>query len=145
MADPEPRLVVLAVEDEPLVRMFIADFLEDAGLRVVEAVDADEALTILTARPDIQAVITDVEMPRSSMDGLELARTIRDQWPGIGVVITSGRERPGPGALPDEVVFLTKPYLPATVIQVVRQMATPQVIEAPAAESALERNPDAEA
>ena len=63
-----------------------------------------------------------------SMNGIELTHVIRDRWPGIGVVVTSGRQRPGPDDLPDEVVFLAKPYLPDTVITVIRQMATPQVV-----------------
>jgi CheY-like chemotaxis protein len=121
---------VLVVEDETLVRMFMADFLDEAGFKVFEAVHADEALTVLQARPDIQAVITDIEMPAGSMNGLELARTIQERWPGIGVIISSGRERPGPDDLSDKVAFVAKPYLPDTVINLTRQMVTPQVIEA---------------
>lgn len=127
----ESRMVVLVVEDEPLVRIFIADFLDEAGFKVLEAANADEALTILTARPDVQAVVTDIEMPRGSMNGLELARTVQERWPGVGVVISSGRERPGPDDLSEKVAFLAKPYLPDTVITVIRQMATPQVVEQP--------------
>ncbi len=126
--NPEHRMVVLAVEDEPLVRMFVADFLDEAGFKVFEAVNADEAMTILQARPDVQAVVTDIEMP-GSMNGLELARLIHERWPGIGVLVTSGRERPGPDDLSEKVAFLAKPYLPETVINVIRQMATPQVVE----------------
>nr|WP_083861457.1 response regulator [Microvirga lotononidis] len=122
-------MVVLIVEDEPLVRMFMADFLDEAGFKVLEAVDADEALTVLKARPDIQAIVSDVEMPRGSMNGFELARAVHEQWPGIGMVITSGRKRPGPDELPEAVAFLSKPYLPDTVIEVIRQMALPQVVE----------------
>ena len=44
---------VLVVEDEPLVRMLVADVLVEAGFRVIEAVNADEALSILSARDDI--------------------------------------------------------------------------------------------
>ena len=118
---------VVLVEDQTLVRMFMADFLDEAGFKVFEAVGADEALTVLEARPDVQAVVTDIEMP-GSMNGIELTHVIRDRWPGIGVIVTSGRQRPGPDDLPDEVVFLAKPYLPDTVITVIRQMATPQVV-----------------
>jgi two-component system, response regulator PdtaR len=124
----EPRLLVLVVEDETLVRMFLSDLLDEAGFKVFEAVSADEALQVLRARPDVQVVITDIEMP-GSLNGLELAQEIRDRWPGVGVVVTSGRERPGPDDLPGEAVFLTKPYLPETVITVIRQMATPQIVE----------------
>jgi CheY-like chemotaxis protein len=123
-------MVVLVVEDETLVRIFMADFLDEAGFKVFEAVNADEALTVLQARPDVQVVITDIEMPAGSMNGLKLAQTIQKRWPGIGVVISSGRDRPGPDDLSDKVAFLAKPYLPDTVINLIRQMATPQVVEA---------------
>jgi len=132
-AAAEPRMVVLVVEDETLVRMFMADFLDEAGFKVFEAVNADEALSVLQARPDVQVVITDIEMPTGSMNGLKLAQTIQERWPGIGVVISSGRERPGPDDLSEKVAFLAKPYLPDTVINLIRQMATPQVIEATSA------------
>jgi len=128
MPNPEHRMVILAVEDEPLVRMFIADFLDEAGFKVFEAVNADEAIILLQARPDVQAVVTDIGMP-GSMNGLELAKVIQDRWPGIGVVVTSGRKRPGPDDLSEKVAFLAKPYLSDTVINVIRQMATPQVVE----------------
>ncbi len=105
----------------------MTDFLDEAGFKVFEAVSADEALTVLEARPDVQAVVTDIEMP-GSMNGIALARVIRDRWPGIGVIVTSGRQRPGPDELPDEVVFLAKPYVPETVITVIGQMATLQVV-----------------
>jgi two-component system, response regulator PdtaR len=81
-------------------------------------------------------VVTDLSMPAGSMDGLNLARTIQERWPGIGIVVTSGRERPGPDDLSDKVAFLAKPYLPDTIINVIRQMVTPQVIEPQSARSA---------
>ncbi len=129
MTHSEPRMVILVVENEPLVRLFLTDFLDEAGFKVFEAVNGDEALTILQARPDVQVIISDIEMP-GSMNGLGLARAVQERWPGIGVVVTSGRERPGPDDLSDKVAFLAKPYLPDTVIALIRQMATPQVIEA---------------
>ena len=129
MPHSDLRIVILVVEDEPLVRMFLADALDDAGYKVFEAVNADEAVTLLQARPDIQAVVTDIEMP-GSMNGIGLARAIRERWPGIGLVVTSGRVRPGSDDLPADVAFLAKPYLLETVITVIRQIATPQVIGA---------------
>jgi CheY-like chemotaxis protein len=76
MSVAEPRMVVLVVVDETLVRMFMADFLDEAGFKVFEAVNADEALTVLKARPDVLVVVTDIEMPAGSMNGLRLARSI---------------------------------------------------------------------
>ncbi|MFC4173127.1 response regulator [Microvirga sp. GCM10011540] len=131
----EVRLTVLVVEDETLVRMFLADMLDEAGFKVFEAVSADEAVALLQARPDIQAVVTDVEM-LGSMNSFELVRAIRERWPGVRAIVTSGRQAPGPGpdALPEDVPYLTKPYLPATVLNLIRQMAAPQVVELPASD-----------
>jgi CheY-like chemotaxis protein len=109
--------------------MFIADFLDEAGFKIIEAVNADEAVTILTARPDIQALITDIEMPKGSMSGLELAHVVQERWPGIGIVITSGRERPGPEDLSDKVAFVAKPFLPDTIIALIQNMVVPQVVD----------------
>ena len=64
------------------------------------------------------------------MNGIGLARAVRERWPGIGLLVTSGRVRPGPDDLPADVAFLAKPYLLDTVITVIRQISTPQVIGA---------------
>lgn len=135
MPSPEPRMVILVVEDEPLVRMFVSGFLDEAGFKVLEAVSADEAIMILQARPDIQALVSDIEMP-GSMNGVELVKEVRQRWPGVGLIITSGRTRPAPDDLPENIVFLTKPYLPDTVVTTIRQMIAPQVIEAAAGHQA---------
>jgi CheY-like chemotaxis protein len=120
--NPTTRMCVLVVEDETLVRIFAADFLEEAGFKVFEAVNADEAITVLEARCDVQAVITDIEMP-GSMNGLALATFIHNRWPSIGVVVTSGRARPGADDLPKAASFLAKPYLPEVVIQTIQQVS----------------------
>jgi Response regulator receiver domain len=66
--------VILIVEDELLIRMDAAEAIEAAGFEVIQAGNADEAIVILTARPDIHVVFTDIQMP-GSMDGLKLARS----------------------------------------------------------------------
>ena len=60
---------VLVVEDEMVLRMRAVDIVEDAGFHPVEAVNADEALSILESRSDISLLFTDIQMP-GSMDGL---------------------------------------------------------------------------
>jgi CheY-like chemotaxis protein len=79
----------------------------DAGYDVVEAGNADEAIAILEARADIHIVFTDIQMPRS-MDGLRLARFVRDRWPPIKLVATSGRVTIGEGDLPEGGLFIPK-------------------------------------
>lgn len=68
----EKSAVVLIVEDEPLVRLCAVTMVEEAGLDVIEAANADEAIRILENRSDIRVVFTDIQMP-GSMDGLNLA------------------------------------------------------------------------
>jgi len=110
--------VVLVVEDETIVRLGAVDMLTDAGFRVVEAASADEAITILEARHDVRVVVTDVQMP-GSMDGLKLAATIRNRWPPIALVVTSGRIFARPEDLPERGRFLQKPYSGSRLIEAI--------------------------
>jgi CheY-like chemotaxis protein len=118
------RRTVLVVEDEVLVRMMLADVLDDAGFRVIEAANADEALRVMSAIPDVSAVVTDVEMPGGSINGFELARRIRAEW-NIGVLIASGRQAPRPGELPEGSHFVAKPVYPETLVSLIRTLLTP--------------------
>ena len=63
-----------------------------SSLKVFEAVHADEALAVLQARADVQAILTDIEMP-GAMNGIALAKAVRKRWPGVRIVIISGRAR----------------------------------------------------
>lgn len=85
------RPVVLIVEDDFLIRMDAVGMIEAAGFETLEAGDAEQAIAILTARPDIH-VFTDIQM-RGSMDGLKLAHFVRDRWPPIIILATSGHIR----------------------------------------------------
>jgi CheY-like chemotaxis protein len=87
--------VVLCVEDEVFVRMFVADALVDAGFRVLEAGCAAEALSILQTRDDVQALVTDVDMP-PGMNGFALARSVSERWSNIPIIVLSGRFSPKP-------------------------------------------------
>ena len=77
-----PARTVLVVEDEPLIRSDLSDLLTDMGYTVLEAASADQAIALLETRAEIIAVITDVHMP-GSMDGLALARIVRERWPPV--------------------------------------------------------------
>jgi CheY-like chemotaxis protein len=102
------RPVVLIVEDEVLVRISTRETVETAGFEVVEAGNADEAIAILTARDDIHLIFTDIHMP-GSMDGLKLAHFVRNRWPPVKIVATSGHARIAEGDLPEGGRFLPKP------------------------------------
>ena len=111
--------VVLLVEDEPLVRTLQVDILREAEFWVLEAADADEAFEILKRRPDVRAVLTDVDMP-GSLDGFEFARLVHQGWPKVGVLVISGKTAPEPGDLPPSAVFAAKPVRPAALVDLLR-------------------------
>jgi CheY-like chemotaxis protein len=114
------RPVILIVEDEHLIRMDAADMIVAAGFDVVEAGNADEAIAILERRFDISVVFTDVQMP-GSMDGLKLAAAVRDRWPPIKIVATSGLNI-GESELPRGSRFLRKPYNTAQIVGTLRRV-----------------------
>lgn len=116
------RPVVLVVEDEPLLRMAAVALVEDAGFQAVSATDATEAVRILETRSDIRIVFTDVDMPRG-MDGMRLAAAIRDRWPPIEIILTSGYAVPAEVDLPARAVFFAKPYREEQVVAALRRMA----------------------
>src|SRR5450432_2673570 len=115
------RPVVLIVEDEFLLRIDAVDMIAGAGFEVVEAANADQAIEILEARPDITVVFTDIQMP-GSMDGLKLARAVRGRWPPIKIVATSGHLEVAETDLPDGGRFLPKPYSPVQVAGLLREL-----------------------
>jgi CheY-like chemotaxis protein len=115
------RPVVLVVEDEFLIRMHAAEMIEEAGFDVVEASNADEAVAILETRLDIAVVFTDIQMP-GSMDGLKLAKAVRDRWPPIHIVATSGLVDVRTDELPEGGRFLSKPYSPAQIVGTLREL-----------------------
>lgn len=109
------RTTVLVVEDELFVRMMAVDILEDAGYATVEAQDADQALILLEVREDIDLVFTDIKMP-GAVDGLGLARQVRERWPDLPVIVTSGHLYREDTMMPASVPFLQKPYRAAALI-----------------------------
>jgi len=104
---------VLIVEDEAIIRDLVVEELEEAGFTVVVAVNADHAISILESRLDIHLVFTDIDMP-GSMDGLKLAAAVRDRWPPIHIIITTGKARPL--EIPANALFIPKPYLAKNVV-----------------------------
>ncbi|HKO73096.1 MAG TPA: response regulator [Bradyrhizobium sp.] len=115
------RPVILIVEDEFLIRMATADAIRDAGFEVVEAASAEIAIGILESRSDIRVVFTDIHMP-GSMDGAKLAHAIKDRWPPVHLIATSGRVGLGDLDLPFGTLVLPKPYLPAQVARALRTL-----------------------
>ena len=106
--DLTPVPNVLVVEDEMILRMRAVDIVEDAGFRSVEAVNADEAMSILESRSDISLLFTDIQMP-GTMDGLKLAHAVHERWPSIKIILVSGQVKPSDAERPADSRFFGKP------------------------------------
>lgn len=114
--------VVLVVEDEFLIRLDTVQMVEEAGCETLEAANAGEALAILARRPDIAIAFTDINMP-GSMNGLELAQVIAENWPSVRVVLTSGKVVVRDEELPDHDRFIPKPFSSDQIARVLHELA----------------------
>ncbi len=104
-----------------LLRMRAVDMVEDAGFTPVEAVDADEAVAILSSRSDIALLFTDIQMP-GRMDGLMLAHAVHERWPQIKIILVSGQLTAATIDIPADSRFFGKPLEPRQMIAQMRDM-----------------------
>jgi two-component system, response regulator PdtaR len=111
--------LIVVVEDDVFERMGASSMFLDAGYRVLEAENADEALQFFETNADISLLFTDVSMP-GSMSGSDLASHVAERWPRVGIIVASGRPRPH--QLPLSMLFHAKPYEPVAVLRQAREM-----------------------
>ena len=122
MTNSPSNTLVLVVDDDVFERMGASDMFLDAGYQVLEAGDADEALRHFEANADIRLLFSDVSMP-GLMNGSDLARDVALRWPKVGIIMTSGRPRPG--QMPLTMGFHDKPYDPTAVLRQAKEMTIP--------------------
>ncbi|HKD26747.1 MAG TPA: ATP-binding protein, partial [Xanthobacteraceae bacterium] len=111
-ADSEPRTgtgTVLLVEDSEEVSAILIEYLEQLGFAVDHAWNASEALRNLQSKGPYHLVVTDILMP-GSVAGLELARTVRGNYSGIPILLTSGYSERTQEAVREGFPVLQKPY-----------------------------------
>ena len=111
---------ILVVEDDFLIRLVISEALAALSFRVIQAASADEALRVLQGGVLIDLILTDVRMP-GTLDGLELARRVRVNWPRLKVILVSG-DLPSMPSDGSADLFFAKPYNPAYVCDAVKQL-----------------------
>jgi CheY-like chemotaxis protein len=104
---------VLVVDDEPLIRMTLADCLAEEGYAVLEAANVLEAVAVLSRHP-IDALITDVDMP-GALNGFDLVRLVASYGAGVAMIVTSGGHS-APEFEGEQVCFLAKPYRMDTIL-----------------------------
>ena len=116
------RFAILVVEDEPLLLLEAMDMIESAGFTVYGAENADEAILLLKEHNDIRVLFTEVDMP-GTMDGLKLAHAVRERWPPVSIIISSGHGHITKESVPENGLFFAKPYPPASVVGALNTVA----------------------
>jgi CheY-like chemotaxis protein len=110
------QLVILIVDDEPVVVDLVRIALEDEGYFLLAAADGEEALVLSRTFPGaIHLLLTDVQMP--NLGGLQLRERFREERPATRVLLMSGQAH-----MAAEQAFLPKPFSPAVLKERVRQM-----------------------
>jgi CheY-like chemotaxis protein len=108
---------ILVVEPDILVRMVIASYLRDCGYKVLEAVSATDIMTVLGSGQKVDLVFSEVQLP-GRVTGFDLATMLRDQYPGVDVILTCGVARAADKARDFcEEGPLEKPYEPQEVVR----------------------------
>jgi PAS domain S-box-containing protein len=116
---PRGRETVLLVEDNPEVQEVAGMLLEQLGYRLLQVEAAAEALQLLASGEAVDLVFTDVVMP-GELDGLALARRIKENYPDIPVLLTTGYARSA-NILESGFPILRKPYQLSALARAVRE------------------------
>lgn len=120
---PRPATTILVVDDQRFARRVAYRVLSEAGYRVLEAEDGEEALdAIYTNWLRVDLLMIDVVMP--GMDGVQLANHVWEHWPQMRVLFTSGHAAEvlaQHGLANLDVPFLAKPYTRDEALAKVRQ------------------------
>ncbi len=116
---------ILAVDDSPSMRQMVSFTLQSAGYDVVMANDGVEALEIAEKSPDINLVLTDVNMP--NMDGITLVRNLRNledyKFKPILVLTTeSSTEKKMMGKNAGATGWIIKPFDPEQLLNTLRRV-----------------------
>jgi PAS domain S-box-containing protein len=121
--DYENEETVLVVEDNSSLRTVVVKQLEVIGLRVLEAENAQVALEVLKHEPRVDLVFTDVVLP-GNMDGYALAGAIKENYPNLKIVMTSGFPgmRFNETELANGLPLLSKPYRKQDLVRMVREV-----------------------
>jgi DNA-binding NtrC family response regulator len=121
MGQAHPKRTVLIVEDDAELRSTTAALLEDEQLDTIECDSAEAALALMLMRDrDVSMIFADVRL-RGAMDGIDLAWEVRQRWPRLPVVLTSGQPCERARALPPGIAYVSKPWQPLNVLVLAEQ------------------------
>ncbi|WP_311275936.1 response regulator [Methylobacterium sp. WCS2018Hpa-22] len=102
--------VALVVEDDAAVRDLAAAILEETDLDVIACDSAEAAIGFLERKGlNVALLFADVRLG-GAMDGITLARTVEQRWPDVRMVLTSGYDERSTGRLPEQAIYMQKPW-----------------------------------
>lgn len=103
------RPAALIVEDQPFVGMVASDILKESGFLTFHACDADGATRVLDEHPEIEVVVTEAQL-QGEVTGIELARRVSRERPGVQLVVTAASPELHQAQMPSGARVLRKPY-----------------------------------
>lgn len=118
---------ILVIDDDPLMRDLITDWLEGAGYRVLKATDCSAACSALERHPAL--VVSDMWMPGPC--GAEAIRWMREKHPALRLIAVSGHFGSGQGTTPQDAVSagaaraLAKPVKRTELLSAVAELIGP--------------------
>jgi CheY-like chemotaxis protein len=115
-------LVILIVEDDPSMQVFVEKALGDEGYETIVVASGEEAVTLLRGKPNhYRALVSDINL-KGTMDGWEVARTARELDPALPIVYMSGAsaEQWASHGVPNSIL-LAKPFAPVQLVTAVSQ------------------------
>jgi signal transduction histidine kinase len=115
---PQGNETILLVEDNREVQEVAELLLDQLGYRVFSVQSTAAALALLESGEPIDLVFTDIVMP-GELDGVALAQCVRQEYPDVAVLLTSGYARAA-NLLEIGLPILRKPYQLATLARAIR-------------------------
>jgi DNA-binding NtrC family response regulator len=115
----EPTQTVLIVDDDPQILRLLRAMLGPQNVNVLSAPRPSDALRICGEQA-VDVLISDVSMPE--MDGNKLAERVLKVHPRVSVLLISGEVNQAPAMKAGRVRFLKKPFFPAELIKLLREM-----------------------
>jgi CheY-like chemotaxis protein len=108
--------IALIVEDDPDLREVAAAVLRQTDLRIVTCEDSEEAFATLCKQGnEVAFIFTDIHLP-GVLDGVDLVHRVGVLWPRVTVIVTSGDAGARRKSLPDDIVYMPKPWVAADVL-----------------------------
>ena len=117
-------LVIMVVEDEPLIQSLLQEALSEGGYKVTIAPSGERAVELLDAAdPQCRALVTDINLGRDRLDGWEVAKHAREIDPALPVVYMTGDSAAewASKGVPNSIL-VTKPFAPAQILTAVSQL-----------------------